>query len=137
MVAKILCPTDGTDHGMTGVVKAAELSRLTSAPLTICIVNVAHGGARGPTINHWPHEEVQAMLDAAVSKAAAEGALGVSKVELLAREPGPAIVAYADQEGFDQIVMGTGDKHGVKRLVLGSVAAEVAGSAHCSVMVAR
>lgn len=137
MAGKILCPTDGTDHGMVGIDKAAELSGLTGKSLTICIVNVAHGGARGPTINHWPHEEVQAMLAAAEARARTGGAKDVSSVELVSREPGPAIVAYADQEGFDQIVMGTGDKTGVKRLVLGSVAAAVAGSAHCSVTVAR
>jgi nucleotide-binding universal stress UspA family protein len=33
--------------------------------------------------------------------------------------------------------MGTGDKRGVKRLVLGSVAAEVSGQAPCTVTVAR
>ncbi len=137
MSAKILCPTDGTDHGMTGVVKAAELSKLTGQPMTIAIVNVAHGGPRGPTINHWTHDEIQSMLAAAEAKAREAGAVAVNTVELVAREPGPAIVAYADQEGFGQIVMGTGDKTGVKRLVLGSVAAAVAGSAHCTVTVAR
>jgi nucleotide-binding universal stress UspA family protein len=35
------------------------------------------------------------------------------------------------------IVMGTGDKRGISRLVLGSVAADVAGRAHCSVTIAR
>ena len=137
MSAKILCPTDGTDHSMVGVTQAAQLARLTGKPLRICLVNVAHGGARGPTISHWTPEEVRAILDAAVDKAKGDGVAEVDGVELIAREPAPAIVAYADQEGCDQIVMGTGDKQGLKRLVLGSVAAAVAGSAHCSVLVAR
>jgi nucleotide-binding universal stress UspA family protein len=46
-------------------------------------------------------------------------------------------LTYAEEIGADQIVMGTGDKRGVARLVLGSVAAEVAGKAGCTVTVAR
>lgn len=137
MSTKILCPTDGSDHATVGVKKAAELSRLIGCPLTICVVNIAHGGARGPTINHWTPEEAKAVLDAATATATAEGAKSVTGIELISRETASAIVTYATQEGFDHIVMGTGDKQGVKRLVLGSVAAEVAGHAHCTVTVAR
>jgi nucleotide-binding universal stress UspA family protein len=137
MSGTILCPTDGTDHGMVGVAKAAELSRLTGKPVTICVVNLAHGGARGLTINPWTPEQVKDLLGAAEAHARAAGASEVRTVELVAREAGPAILTYAEQEGADQIVMGTGDKSGVKRLVLGSVAAAVAGAAHCSVTVAR
>ena len=54
-----------------------------------------------------------------------------------AREAAPAITAYAEQNGYTHIVMGTGDKKGLKRLVLGSVAAEVVSHAHCTVTVAR
>jgi len=137
MAAKILCPTDGSDHSMVGVAKATELAQLTGAALRFCVVNIAHGGVKGPTISHWTPEQVREILDLAVTKAKGDGVADVEGVELIAREPGPAIAAYADQEGFSDIVMGTGDKHGIKRLVLGSVAAAVAGAAHCSVTVAR
>lgn len=137
MTTKILCPTDGTDHATVGVTKAAELAKLIGCPLTICVVNIAHGGARGPTINHLNPEEAKALLDSAVATATAAGASAVSGVELVSREAALAIVTYATQEGYDHIVMGTGDKHGVKRLVLGSVAAAVVSHAHCTVTVAR
>ena len=48
-----------------------------------------------------------------------------------------SIVAYAEQGQYDVIVTGTGDKHGFSRLVLGSVAADVAGRAHCTLIIAR
>ena len=137
MTTKILCPTDGSDHSLVGVTKAAELARLSGLPLRFCVVNIAHGGVKGPTISHWTPDQVREILDIAVARAKRDGAPQVDGIELIAREPGPAIVAYATQEGFDQIVMGTGDKQGLRRLVLGSVAASVAGSAHCSVLVAR
>ncbi|MCU0829779.1 MAG: universal stress protein [Tabrizicola sp.] len=69
--------------------------------------------------------------------ARAAGVTNTGTAVLISRGAGPAIIAYAEELGADQIVMGTGDKRGVKRLVLGSVAAEVASQAGCSVTVAR
>lgn len=137
MTSKILCPTDGSDHAAVGLHLAVEIAKATGGHLTVCVVNIAHGGARGPTINHWTKEEVTKLMEDAEAKAKADGLTDVGTVELVAREPAPAIVSYADQNGYTQIVMGTGDKHGVKRLVLGSVAAEVVSHANCSVTVAR
>ena len=137
MAKKILCPTDGTDHATVGLHAAAELAKYTAAHLTICVVNIAHGGARGPTINHWNEDEVQKLMADAEAIARKDGHADVATVELISREAAPAIIAYAEQNGYSHIVMGTGDKRGVKRLVLGSVAAEVAERAHCSVTVAR
>lgn len=137
MTAKILCPTDGSDHANAGVRLAAEVARLTGSHLTLCVVNIAHGGARGPTINHWKEDEAQKLMADAEAAAKAAGVTDVGSVEVVAREAAPAIAAYAEQNGYSQIVMGTGDKRGLKRLVLGSVAAEVAAKAHCSVTIAR
>ena len=137
MSKKILCPTDGSDHATVGVTRAAEIARQSGAELTLCVVNIAHGGARGPTINHWRDEEVAALLEGAVAAAKAAGVDTAETAELIAREPGAAIIAYAEQHGYDQIVMGTGDKRGLQRLVLGSVASEVATRAHCTVTIAR
>ena len=137
MTKKILCPTDGSDHANVGLARAAELAKLTGAHLTICAINLAIGGARGPTINHWTDEEAEAILAKAEADAKAAGATDVGTVSVISRNAGPAIIAYAEEIGADHIVMGTGDKRGVKRLVLGSVAAEVAGQAGCTVTVAR
>lgn len=137
MTKRIICPVDGSDHAEVGLLRAAELARLTGAHLTICAVNLAIGGARGPTINQWTDAEAQALLDRAEAKARAAGAADVGTVVLISRTAGSAIITYAEETGADQIVMGTGDKRGVKRLVLGSVAAEVAGQAGCTVTVAR
>ncbi|MFM7334924.1 MAG: universal stress protein [Tabrizicola sp.] len=137
MTAKILCPTDGSDHATVGVLLAAEVAKATGGHLTICAVNVAHGGVRGPTISHWRPEEIQKVLSEAEGLAKAEGAADVGVVEVVAREAAPAIIAYAEQNGYTHIVMGTGDKRGLQRLVLGSVASEVATRAHCTVTIAR
>ena len=69
--------------------------------------------------------------------AAKHGAKAAETVAIRSREAAGGVVSYAETNGFDHIVMGTGDKRGMSRLILGSVAGEVAGRAHCSVTVAR
>ena len=56
---------------------------------------------------------------------------------LRSRDAAAAVVQYAEENGFDHIVVGTGDKRGLSRLVLGSVAADIAARAHCTVTIAR
>lgn len=134
---KILCATDGTDHSAHAIELAGMMSQNFGAELAVCVVNVARGGMRGPLVYTWNDEQVKALLDNAAAKAKQAGAKQVEELVLRSREAASAIVQYAEDNGFDHIVVGTGDKGAVSRLVLGSVAADVAGRAHCSVTIAR
>jgi nucleotide-binding universal stress UspA family protein len=134
---KILCATDGTAHSAHAVELAAEMAKKLGAHLSICVVNVANGGSRGPLIYSMEDDQVKKVLDASAAVAKKMGVAHVEELALRSREAASAIVQYAEENGYDQIVVGTGDKRGVSRLVLGSVAADVAGRAHCSVLVAR
>lgn len=137
MTSKILCPTDGTAHSLHAVEAAVKMAVKSGAALTICTVNVVHGGARGPLIHHWTEEQVEKILGDAVAIATSGGLADVQTATILAREAAAGIVNYSETHAIDHIVMGTGDKRGISRLMLGSVAADVAGRAHCSVTVAR
>lgn len=137
MTRKILCATDGTDHSAVAVVQAAEMAAREKAELTLCIVNVAHGGGRGPLISHWTEDEVTKVLSEAEAMAKKHGASKVMTAVVKSREAAAGVVGYAETHGFDHIVTGTGDKRGISRLVLGSVAGEIAGRSHCTVTVAR
>jgi len=134
---KILCATDGTEHSAHAVEIAAEMAKKLGASLSICAVNVAVGGSRGPLIYSMEDDQVKKVLDGAAGVARQMGVTSVNELALRSREAAAAIVQYAEENGYDHIVVGTGDKRGVSRLVLGSVAADVAGRAHCSVTVAR
>jgi nucleotide-binding universal stress UspA family protein len=134
---KILCATDGTAHSAHAIDLAAVLASKTGAGLVICAVNVARGGARGPLIYMWEDDEVKKVLDDAAKQAAKAGAAKVEQIVLRSRDAGAAVVQYAEENGCDHIVVGTGDKHGLSRLVLGSVAADIAARAHCTVTIAR
>jgi nucleotide-binding universal stress UspA family protein len=137
MTSKILCATDGTEHSQRAVQHAAELAAKLQAPLTICTVNVAVGGLRAPVVYMRDEDEIKRILGEAGRLAREAGARTVEEVELKGREAASVVVHYAEEGNFDHIVTGTGDKHGMSRLILGSVAADIAGRAHCTVTVAR
>ena len=137
MTTKILCATDGTTHTQHAVELAATLAVKLDVPLTICTVNVGRGGARGALIYTMEEADIRKVLDGAAEIARKAKVKKLDEVALRAREAAAAIVQYAEENGFDHIVTGTGDKHGVSRLVLGSVAADVASRAHCTVTIAR
>jgi nucleotide-binding universal stress UspA family protein len=137
MSGKILCATDGTEHSVHAVELAARMSSKLGAGLAICAVNEARGGARGPFIYAHEDSEITRILADAVENAKKHGAKTAEQVALKSRDAAAAIVRYAEENGFDHIVTGTGDKHGITRLMLGSVAGSVAARAHCTVTVAR
>lgn len=137
MARKILCATDGTSHSEHAVQLAAEMSAKLGADLVVCLVNVALGGTRGPLIYMMEDSDANRVLDNAAAAARKAGAKKVEEVALRSRDAAAAIVQYAETNGFDHIVTGTGDKHGISRLMLGSVAADIAGRAHCTVTIAR
>jgi nucleotide-binding universal stress UspA family protein len=137
MVHKILCAVDGTKHSDKAVQFAAELANKLGSALTIATVNVMIGGARSGAIYSMEDSQVQNVLEAAARIAADSGVKNVHTTPLRSREAAAGVVTYAEQDDCDIIVTGTGDKHGLSRLVLGSVAADIAGKAHCTVIVAR
>ena len=137
MTKKILCAIDDTEHAKNAIAYAAQLSAKTGAQLALCTVNALTGGLRGPQIYTHDDAEIKKTLDSVASLAHQRGARNTSEIELKGREISTAVIQYAEQNEFDHIVVGTGDKRGLSRLVLGSVAAEIAGRAHCTVTVAR
>ena len=137
MTTKILCAHDGSNHSDPAIKLAAELAKATGAELTCLAVNVALGGPRGPLLMTWENAEADAVLARAGKAAKAAGAPSVKTVLAKGRDPAGAIVHYAFENGFDHIVVGTGEKGAMKKLVIGSVSADVAAKAHCPVTVAR
>jgi nucleotide-binding universal stress UspA family protein len=137
MPKKILCAVDGSDHSATAVRQAAELAKAMGAELTLIAVNLALGGPRGPLAYSWDDAEADVVAAKAQAAAKAAGFVDAKSVIAKGRDPAGSIVHYAYENGFDHIVTGTGEKHGLSKLVLGSVSADVAAKAHCPVTIAR
>ena len=137
MIQKILCPTDGTEHSDIAVRYAAQLATKLGASLTLCAVNITYGTPRGPSTQHWNEQEKTEILNQAAAIARENGVSDAECISVISREAAAGIVSYAEDNGYDQIVVGTGDKRGLSRLMIGSVAADVVARSHVTVTVAR
>ena len=138
MINRILCGIDGTDHSDVALLAAAELAAKFGADLTICLVNVVFGRSpRSPHVPTWTEAEAQTILDDALGLLAGHGHGAAKAVVVSDREASSGLIDFAIAHQIDHIVIGTGDKRGLSRLFLGSVAADVAARAPCTVIIAR
>lgn len=136
MTKKILCATDGEPHSDIPLTLAAQLAAKTGASLTVIAVNILVFDAKGGSYRLWTDDKMKEIVDRALAAAKQTGAPVAEVVKAIGRDPAAVIVDYAEKNGVDHIVVGS-PRVGVARLVLGSVAAEVAAKAHCPVTVAR
>lgn len=135
---RILCSVDGSDHAVIALLAATELAGKFGAELSLVTVNVVFGALpRGPRALVWTEDEAQAILDAAAATVSRSGQKVSGATIVVAREASGGIIDHAIEHDIDAIVLGTGDKRGLSRLFLGSVASDVANRAPCTVIVAR
>ncbi len=138
---EILCAVDFSRSARDALETAAELARRIGARLTLMHV---HDVPRAPGARvHVLPEQVQAEADEVRRKldawrAEAERLAG-GPVRTIVESGPPAeqIVHVARSGRFDLVVTGTNARHGVSRVLLGSVAERVVRDAPCPVLVAR
>ena len=139
MIKKILCSVDDTDHSRAAVDLAADMAQAFGAELTLVAVNELMGavGRTGAASYLWEDAELQRILDRSMEQAKAAGMTELKTSGLKSRDVARAITMYAEEVGADHIVVGTGGKGSISRLMLGSVSRDVVFRAHCPVTVAR
>jgi len=139
MNMKILCAVDDTDYSKAAVAVTAELAKTMDAEVTLLAVNQLLGGFGhgGMSTYLWDSAALKRVLDTAMAAAKKAGVKAPKAVSVNGRDVGRAIVVYAEENGMDHIVVGTGGKSGVSRLMLGSISSDVLARAHCPVTVAR
>jgi nucleotide-binding universal stress UspA family protein len=139
MTKKILCAVDDTEYSKASVAVAAQLAKAMDAELTFLAINQLMGGyGRGGASTYlWDSAAVERVLDGATTAAKKEGVKAFKTANMKSRDVGRAIVIFAEENDIDHIVVGTGGKGGVSRLMLGSVSSDVLARAHCPVTVAR
>jgi nucleotide-binding universal stress UspA family protein len=139
MTHKVLCAIDDTEHSKNAVAQAAELAKATGSELTLLAINVPIGGeARGGIrVYAWEDADAKRVLNDAAALASKAGVAAPKIVSLKGRDAARSIIVYAEDNGIDHIVVGTGGKGPVTRFVLGSVSSDVVARAHCPVTIAR
>ena len=112
---------------------AGDSKRLHIVHVLVPIDSVSPGVLLGDITDETRKEAVQKNM---ARLAKEQGATGATEVVLIG-DPGMEIADYAKEINADLIVVPSHGYHGLKRMVLGSVAERVIRHAECSVLVLR
>ncbi|NHN59852.1 MULTISPECIES: universal stress protein [Halorussus] len=142
MAKKILVPIDGSVQSDDALEHALE--EFADHDITVLhVIDPVDAGYSSPVAipggsEEWyenAQEESEALFAEARAVADGYGVALDSATEL--GSPSRTIVEFADDEGFDHIVMGSHGRAGVSRILLGSVAETVVRRATMPVTVVR
>lgn len=153
-VTKILVPTDGSEGSVKAAAFAGELANALGAEVTVLYIQsdeflLEHSWGAANFIQGVPEgmstvEQIRDSLEKAAHETVipdttkALGTVGSEPtVVFLWGHAAEQIIKYADENGIDQIVMGSHGRSGLKRAFLGSVSQAVANGAKCPVTVVK
>lgn len=149
MYKQILIAIDGSelapkvlDHGFAlgrlegaklKVVTVSEPSVLVAAGAEMITVSTAQMLADLETV---AETEAKAILARATEAATAAG-IAIESEHIRQQHPSDGIIAAAEADAADLIVMGSHGRRGLRRLLVGSQAAEVLARAHIPVLIVK
>jgi nucleotide-binding universal stress UspA family protein len=117
--------TDGSERAAKALAVALLLSRVLGTALHVVS---AYGVLQAPS-------DAEAVLEAATRAAAAEGLEAVTHARR--DDPAEALIAVAEEQHADLLVVGNRGMRGASRFLLGSVPDKVSHHAPCSVLIVR
>ncbi|MEW6458304.1 MAG: universal stress protein [Bacillota bacterium] len=141
MFNKILVPTDGSDNAMKAATLAVDFAR-SFQPVEVEIVYVYPP----TTVTHeawFSAESYQEALNREAERITAATLALFENADLKAQvvyrggDAGAEIARYAEEEGFDLIIMGTRGAGAFSAWVVGSVAQKVVSRAPCPVLLVK
>ena len=135
---RILCAVAFDDNSDAAINEAAALSRASGGAIVLLHVvwinPLAADGYVLADLEKSQIEDARTKLEAAAKRALS----GIRyEVEIRIGDPGEEILAAGQRFGADLTVMATHGRHGVSRLMLGSVAERVVRSAAIPVLTVR
>ena len=137
MYGRILVPTDGSDGSRRAIEEAVGMAELTGATLHGLYVVDTRDYNTLPE-SKWLdlEDELRAQGEDALDVVRDAAESGVEVETRIERGiPHEEILAYAEAEGIDLVVMGTHGRTGLDRFLIGSVAEKVVRSADVPVLV--
>lgn len=127
---KILVGVDGSNHSYETLKYAISEAKTKKAKLTVVL---------SKTGKESNEEIIRAETDIKTAEKMMQDAGIKPDAHFLVRGSPPAIdiVKFAEENGYDHIIVGSYGLSGITRILLGSVADEVVHKAHCPVTVFR
>jgi len=144
-IQKVLFPTDFSRESRKAFAYAVDLARRYGAELHLFHAVVLHEGRTHVLDERFPdlsglRDTLEAMAVQDIEELILDHDVPETVITEVLREAdsaGPAIVRYAETHDIDLIVIATHGRRGVRRFLLGSVAAEVVRLSTCSVLAVR
>ncbi len=137
---KVLVATDGSAESFKAIDRAAELGKNDSVELIV--INVAEdfcplelADADCEVIRQLLMKEAESIMSKAIGRLKELGLEAKGIIEF--GSPAETILEIADREKVDEIIVASQGKHGVKKILMGSVASRVLEWAKCPVTVVK
>jgi nucleotide-binding universal stress UspA family protein len=148
MKQRLLCATDGSrasDKTVDWVIGYTKMLSTCGNKVELAFLTVSTVSEESASKTHFwdavvmdaSNEQTFWQLHSAHVRALKEGLDNVKLVTASGRNIAAAIIAFAETEKYDHIIMGSTGRTGVARMLIGSVASEVVAKAHCPVTVVR
>ncbi|HSI68546.1 MAG TPA: universal stress protein [Planococcus sp. (in: firmicutes)] len=139
MYKSILLAVDGSEHSIRAAKQAGSIAS-GSDDAVVTIVYVAdYDNAKNEVLHSGSNVELDLQRRKKIQPV--EETLASAsvryKVEILRGTPGPAIVEYANKEGFDMLIIGSRGLNSLQEMVLGSVSHKVVKRANCPVLIVK
>lgn len=141
MPKKVLCAIDGSRPSERAVQYAVRWAKETGSELRFIHVSRVSAETAAKT-HYWDdtlfgvgERQIAKELQAAVASASGAGLAGASGVTVSGRDVASAIIGYAQEQGFDHIVMGSHGHTALGHLLTGSVVSDVLSKPHPPVTV--
>ena len=141
---KLLVPIDGSRHSTEGLRVAAHFAKtnkakiyILSAVASVADVDLELSASDRDRLLESLKRRGEDLLAKARDQMKSHGAADINTVLVAGDSPAQEIVAFAEKEKIDLIVIGSKGKSATARFLLGSVASKVVKYSHCCVYVVK
>ncbi len=140
----VLVPIDGSKHSLEGLRVASHFAKTNKAKIhilnviaSVADVDLELSASDRDRLLESLKRRGEDLLAKAKDQMKAHGVTDISTVLVTGDSPAQEIVAFAEKEKIDLIVIGSKGKSATARFLLGSVASKVVKYSHCCVYVVK
>ncbi|KAA6451277.1 universal stress protein [Bacillus swezeyi] len=139
MYKKILLAVDGSAHSERSADHAINMAKLVPEAEVELIYVLDYSKSKSEVLHSASLKELESVRRNKLKNIEGKFKIaGVSyQITMKHGEPGPTIVSYANDNGFDMVIVGSRGLNSLQEMVLGSVSHKVAKRVNCPVMIIK